>query len=79
MPAALRALPLKHLDLQKNPRLSGAAETRASSQSDCSGGAAKYLRGGQPLPQSQPQTTAASFPYRSGSTKGARKIVNIPE
>ena len=79
VPAALRAMPLKHLDLQKNPRLSGAAETRASAQSDCSGGAAKYLRGGQPLPQQSQSQTTASFPYRAGSKKSARKIVNIPE
>ena len=76
IPAALRAMPLQHLDLQHNPRLIGAAETRVSSQLDCSGGAAKYLRGGQPQTQSQ---TAASFPYRPGPKNGARERVGMPK
>ena len=76
VPAALRAMPLQHLDLQHNPRLSGAAETRASSQSDCSGGAAKYLRGGQTPPKTQ---TTASFPYKAGPRKGGPETTGAPK
>jgi hypothetical protein len=53
VPASLRAMPLQHLDVQQNPRLSGAAETRASSQTECNGGAAKYLRGSGGPPRQQ--------------------------
>ena len=41
---AFNARHLKHLDLQHNDRLRGVAKEAASSQ--CSGGGAKYLRGG---------------------------------
>ena len=44
VPRALNARHLKHLDLQHNDRLRGVAKEAASSQ--CSGGGAKYLRGG---------------------------------
>ena len=48
MPPALNALPLQHLDLQKNLRLRGVMQ--AKPKAGCSGGAEKYLRGRAAIP-----------------------------
>ena len=73
VPSALRAKSLSHLDLQKNPRLTGVPQAAAKSQ--CSGGADKYLRGG---PGAQQQSTEAGKPSAIQAPKSVAKNLPVP-